>query len=296
MNSGALDRELVRQYLLGRLDDQAELENKVSDEIFLNDAAMEIVVSLEDEIIEDYVEGKLDSAERQSVEEYFLRPPERRERLRFYRLLQNHLATGQADPARSEYTLPAGRADLGWIQAARNAFPSWGARLVVFSQAAALVALCIFGWTFRSGVHRKEALFESELALEKARSAQLETQVSQMQPPLQILTLVHSRLRSDAGAHAPGQLSMKPSTRRILVEIALTGSVAGSYSVRLEMRQTEQPIWTAKLLPLVSSSGDARLLFELPPQLAQAGSYSLVVSSDDSGTDKGKYYDFDVER
>jgi len=289
--SGALNRETVRRYLLGRLDDQEELENKVSDDIFLNDASSEMIDSIEEEIIEDYAEGRLDSADRKSVEEYFLRSPGRREKLRFYKILRYHFETKEEQVTSREYVLPVRSADTRRFQVAGKAFPSWGARLLLFGQAAALLAFCILGWTYVSGVRQKQTGFESQLAQEKARSARMATQLSQLQPPIQILTLVSDRSR---GAEQLPPLEIKPATQRIIVEIALTGSGPGSYSVRLESRQAREPIWTAKLLPLFSPSGDARLVFDLPAKGLQAGSYSLVVSSDSSVTGGGRYYDFEV--
>src|SRR5262245_47961569 len=95
MNSGVIDREVVRQYLLGRLDDNEEIEARVSDQIFFEGEASKIVDEIEDEIIEEYEERRLDSADRKAVEEYFLRSSERRQKLRFYRILQQHLAAKQ---------------------------------------------------------------------------------------------------------------------------------------------------------------------------------------------------------
>src|SRR2546426_7793136 len=71
------DLNLVRQYLLGRLDEQADLEDNVSDGILFNDEMTDIVDSIEDEIIEEYMEGSLDSVDREAVDKYFLQPPER---------------------------------------------------------------------------------------------------------------------------------------------------------------------------------------------------------------------------
>ena len=87
------DRNLVRQYLLGKLDEQAELEDNLSDGILFNDEMTDIVDSVEDEIIEEYLEGSLDSADRDAVDKYFLQPPECKEKLRFAKLLRRHFDT-----------------------------------------------------------------------------------------------------------------------------------------------------------------------------------------------------------
>ncbi len=95
MNSSLPDRRVIREYLLGRLDEQEELESNLSEEILFSDELSEMVESIEDEIIEEYLDGALDSADKNAVDEYFLRPPERKEKLRFARLLRHHFETKQ---------------------------------------------------------------------------------------------------------------------------------------------------------------------------------------------------------
>ncbi|SRR6266550_395405 len=74
MKSNLPDRGLVREYLLGRLDDKKEIEDHLSDGILFNDELFEKVESIEDEIIEEFLDGTLNSADKKAVDEYFLRP------------------------------------------------------------------------------------------------------------------------------------------------------------------------------------------------------------------------------
>src|SRR6266581_9580114 len=88
------DRNLIRQYLLGRLDEQRELEEQLSDGILNNDEAMiDIVDSVEDEIIEDYLGGSLNAEHKKAVEKYFLQPPQRQAKLRFAQLFEHYFET-----------------------------------------------------------------------------------------------------------------------------------------------------------------------------------------------------------
>src|SRR5215467_6703506 len=96
MKSNLPDPSLIREYLLGRLDNEKELEGQLSHDIFSNDELAEMVESIEEEIIEDFLDGTLDAADKEAVNTYFLRPPERREKLRFAKLLKNHFE-GQAE-------------------------------------------------------------------------------------------------------------------------------------------------------------------------------------------------------
>jgi len=88
------DRNLIRQYLLGRLDEQRELEEQLSDGILNNDEAMiDIVDSVEDEIIEEYIGGSRNAEHKEAVDKYFLRPPQRQEKLRSAQLLEHYFET-----------------------------------------------------------------------------------------------------------------------------------------------------------------------------------------------------------
>ena len=86
------DRNLMRDYLLGKLDEQTELEDKLSDDILNNnnEEISDIVDSIEDQIIEGYLEGTLNLADTDAVDKYFLQPPQRREKLRFAQILKHY--------------------------------------------------------------------------------------------------------------------------------------------------------------------------------------------------------------
>jgi hypothetical protein len=107
------------------------------------------------------------------------------------------------------------------------------------------------------------------------------------------LTLVADRSRGD-DSQIP-HIEIKPSTRRIIVDIALQGHSPGPFNVHLETKAGNGPIWSARLLPLVSSSGDSRLVFDLPVQGMESDVYSFLVSSALPGSGSGKHYDFRVD-
>jgi len=79
------------------------------------------------------------------------------------------------------------------------------------------------------------------------------------------------------------------------VDIALQGTSSGSYDVLLETQGGKGPMWSARLLLLVSASGDARLVFDLPARGVESDVYSFVVSSTLPGAGRSKHYDFQVK-
>jgi hypothetical protein len=107
------------------------------------------------------------------------------------------------------------------------------------------------------------------------------------------LTLVADRSRG-AEALIP-QIDLRSSMQRVLVEIALQHAGSGPYDVRLESKTGANPIWSAKLLPIISSTGDARLVFDLPARTFQSDIYSFAVSSISTAGANTKHYDFQVK-
>jgi anti-sigma factor RsiW len=293
MKSDVPDRGLVREYLLGRLDDKKELEEQLSRGICVNDDLSEMVESIEEEIIEDFLDGGLDPADKDAVDGYFLRPPERKEKLRFARVLRDHLEL-RPDLVNAR-TETFGSANVR-PESIDYRSPHFGhSHLRNYGGLAALVLLTVAGLIYISGIRKNQARLEGQLAQEREQSAIVakEAQVSQVaQASMVALTLVSDRSRGDS-TQIPN-IEIKPSAQRIVVEIALPGRSPGPFDVMLEARGKNQPIWAARLLPLVSASGDARLVFDVPAQGVASDVYSFVVSSSLPGSGRPKHYDFRI--
>lgn len=294
MKSETIDRQTLRQYLLGRLDAAEEMESKISDEIFQNDHLAEIADSVEDEIIEEYAEGSLDPADRKSVEEYFLCSPERKAKLQFFRTVQSHFETAAANEIEPGTDMVhAVRHAEGRFRIAEAMRFRWHS-VLIWGQVAVLVAICVIGISYVSGIRKQRNLLEADLTRERVRSASLASNLAQLQPSTVGLTLASDRSRA-AGVQLP-DVELRPSTQRITVEIALTGAGARKYSVYLDSQEGAAPLWSAKLLPITSPSGDARLVFDLPAQCLKAGVNSIVISQEIPGSNSLKYYDFEVRK
>jgi hypothetical protein len=290
MKSDVPDRKLVREYLLGRLDDKKELEEQLSREICVNDDLSEMVESIEEEIIEDFLDGGLDPADKDAVDGYFLRPSERKEKLRFAQILRHHLEQRQdlANTRRETF----GSANVR-PEGIDYRSPHFGhSHLRNYGELAALVVLVVAGVIYVSGIRKNQARLEGQLAQEREQSAAV-TKVAQVsQASMVALTLVSDRSRGDS-TQIPN-IEIRPSAQRIVVEIALPGRSPGPFDVMLEARGKNQPIWAARLLPLVSASGDARLVFDIPAQGVASDVYSFVVSSSLPGSGRPKHYDFRI--
>lgn len=266
---------VVRQYLLGRLDEQGEQESALSEQILFNDDLAELVELVEDEIIDEYLDGVLDPTDRKDVEGYFLRPPERKEKLRFARILRGYLNT------RPHLTV-------------NQAVIPWGTRLRPYWSAAALILLAIISATYIFRIRQKEASLEAQLAEERAHVVAPASRIPQDELAVAVLTLTEGNTRGSGNRIE--HIEITHSTRRLLVEISLPGDASIPYDVRLgsnESNETNGIIWSTRLLPLVSHDG-ARLLFDLPDKQLKSGSYFFAVSSGDDPGTQPKYYDFEM--
>ena len=292
--TGNPDRGLLREYLLGRLDDDEAAELKISESILLDEELAEVAESVEDEILEEYVDGTLRFADRKAVEEYFLRPPERLRKLRFIETMERHFA-GKPQPALEDEVLltkerpqaiQPGRGDLDRVA-------WWKAPVWAYGQVAAVILFGVAAASYVAVINHKETVLQQDLVQEKVRSSALMQQANQLQPPIVVLSLVASRPRGARQEEMPG-LDIKPSTERILIEVEAEHLEAGAYKVELEVQGREAPIWEATLLPIVSGNGDARLVFDLPAKLLRSGVYSLAVSGA-AGHGETKHYDFEAK-
>jgi len=293
MKSNLPDRSLIRDYLLGRLDNEKDIEERLSHDVCFNDDLSEMVQSTEEEIIEDFLDGTLDSADKNAVSTYFLRPPERKEKLRFATLLRNHFEEPHQLIGTISDTRPSAYTNVVRQSSEYSAPIPWWTHFKTYGQLAAFVILGIGSLLYISVLQKKTTGLESQLAQERVHSASLVKEAPILTSALIPLTLVADRSRGD-DSQIP-HIGIKPSTRRIIVDIALQGHSPGPFNVHLETKAGNGPIWSARLLPLVSSSGDSRLVFDLPVQGMESDVYSFLVSSPLSGSGSGKHFDFRVE-
>lgn len=75
----------LRRYLLGQLSDDAREE--LEQELLTSDETFQELLVLEDELVDEYLGGRISADDRHHFAEYFLISPERQEKLRFARAL-----------------------------------------------------------------------------------------------------------------------------------------------------------------------------------------------------------------
>lgn len=278
MRDDAPTEEIIRQYLLGRLDDQHDRERLLSEQTFLDDELSEKVDSIEEEIIEDYLDGAISVADRIAVEEYFLRPPERKQKLQFARTLRGHFATASAVATKNKAGVPSkpvGTAGASGFHVLPRKDRSY--YRIYFEIAAAvliIVPLLIYATAVRHRLEsqldvarREQAQMQGELERERKHSTDMEARL-QAVPPVN-LAFPRGQFRG-----APKTVEIKSWTQRIRVEIELPKKSSANYDVHLELK-TGQIIWSQT--GLAAASGELR--FDIPATAVASGEYCIVVDS-----------------
>ena len=268
--------ETIREYLLGRLNGQPDLESQLSQQMLSDDELSEIVDSIEDEIIEDYLDGTVAPADRRAIEEYFLGPAERQQKLQLARLLRNHFHVGGSVLEKKKmHALPRSMPNEGaGVPGSSQHF-----RFRTYLEVAAVVLLIALGLAYTSGIHhqvqsqldasnRDQMQLKNELAQARERSSNLEKELQEARPAL--LTFLGPVFRGDA--HVP-VVEIRSWTKQVKVEIGVPHA-SGSYDVRLKIAAGKE-VWSGTI-PAASSDG---LRFDLPVQVISEGNYCLVVSS-----------------
>ncbi len=94
-----LEQELyLKSYLLGDLN--PEEQERLEKRLMMDTAAIEELRCMEDELIEDYLEGTLPGHERERFENFFLAAPERKQKLSFSKSLKRYVAAHQPEKSR----------------------------------------------------------------------------------------------------------------------------------------------------------------------------------------------------
>jgi hypothetical protein len=268
MDGKLIEEETIRQYLLGTL---AEPElSEIEQELFFNEELSRTADLIEDMIIEQYLDQELDAREGKAFENHFLRPPARRQKLDFARLLKHRLE-------------PPAPSDRFTAREPSVPLPPRPANFVVFVRRYGALAAAV--------VFCASSLYLG-LALQKAK-VQISELTEQVQKPEDShtpvpLSMNYGVKRGHGQLH---QIVILPTTQTIKVDLLLPGRFAELFDVRLlDLRHAEeQEIWSKRGVKPTSSQ---RLTFDIPTQGIRIGTYDIVVSDPASGS--SVRYPFDV--
>ncbi|MCU1264536.1 MAG: hypothetical protein JWM21_854 [Acidobacteria bacterium] len=131
------NENLIRRFLLGELS-HGERE-RVEERLFTDEEFLIQVDAIEDELMDEYRQGRLGARESDGFKQYFLVTHERRERFEFAQIFQQALAESETSRARASSARRAkGDTSTFWIFRRRALAISFAIGLLLFASVAML--------------------------------------------------------------------------------------------------------------------------------------------------------------
>jgi hypothetical protein len=296
MNVTPADESSIRAYLLGKL---AEPESDPVEQKLLTDPDFAKAVDLiEDELIERYLDGRLSATEARLMESHFFRPPERRRKLWFARLLRSYLGSPQERGLQ--------KAQVWMFSQRSGAF--------IGAATAMIVLLCISVWL---GVYsaslrheldsetaknsQSQSAYQQDLAKQRRQIAELEEQIEAYQGQAlsqqvddQRSVLV-SNLRSgiSRGDSDLQQIRLLEGTKWLEAHLSLLDAQGDRF--RATLRDSDgKELWSKDGLKRPKSGG---LVVKIPIQRLSPGDYSILLTAGDQTAESSrKAYYFRLSR
>jgi hypothetical protein len=275
MNHKLPEEDIIRKYLLGILR-EPEL-SVIEQKLLSSEELSETADLIEDEIIEQYLDGDLDERDKKAVETHFLRPPAHREKLRFARLLRYHFETSTAEA-------------LDLLEPIRRQrHPAQLPRFLwTYGGAAAAVLLGVFslylsvaqrGLTAKVVDSQKtQAALQADLAREREHSAMMADELQALQgPSLVMLDLRPGVSRSNGLVE---EITIRPSTRFLRASLLLPQGTPSAALSRVRLEDAEgNEVWSQTGLRPVPVFSRSQVEFYVPAQGFKSGGYDFLVES-----------------
>ena len=310
--------DLITQYLLGSLSEPQRVA--LESECFSDKEKFEEVAAAENDLIDDYLRGKLSPGEHEQFVRHFLASPRRRERVQAARiLLRNISSIGVA--GEGVETRGSGRSSF------LDLFRKPDIRMGWALAGAALLALIVAGvWLFGETSRLRHQLLQArseqsaqlgrqrelelqldaegrqagelsaELASARDQLTALDTQSDQHSSTTSVLSFFLSPGFARGSSGEPQTLTVPAGVQSIKLRITLTRSDYQSYRAIVQTPEGAE-IWKQNIRPVKLRSG-AAVLLQIPASRFTRNDYILkIIGTTATGEveDASSYY-FRVER
>jgi hypothetical protein len=262
----------IREYLLGQLDPHSELVDTIDEQLLADPEFSVFVDVIEDEIIEEYLEGALSSEDSRAVEKHFLRPAERQRKLETARLLSRYLEA----ESRKVKAKPPARSLFRMIRI--------GQALPTFRTCVEIAASLVFVISSLTLLNQRHELniaireISQQLGQERERLAvanqQLQSALQPMQPGIAMINLVRPGLQR--GESELPEVKVSSATKTLHVEVALLSRTSGKYHVQL--RHTGRAVWSQDGVDAAAVPGGAILKVDIPADVLSQGASELAIT------------------
>ena len=257
MSEEAVTDPLLRKFLLGKVTDD---ERQRVESLFLTDSDVkERILAIEEELIDDYLEGRLTTADREQFLLQYGQTPDEQRKLRITQSIKEWAVAESEQPVHTE--ISASSSGTWWRLGPTSVIPLALAAVV-------LIVAAFWLWSLNQQRNRRLAI-EQELA-------QLNSPSSLREVPSQILSLELSPITVRSGEQ---QNEIKPNADIRLVELRLPWVQKERYSTyQAEIRRVagDESLTVSNL----QSQGDREyaIRLRLPVHMLRRGQYQIKLS------------------
>ena len=194
MKQRADSEKLMIRYLLGDVPEDEQI--RIEERFFTDDEYFEQLLALEDDLIDDYVNGELTDREREQFEEYFLAPPTRRQRVEF---AKTFMRAGSLLPL-AEIAMP-GEARPEPVPWWRNVMVFWRAQSLPrrFALAASVVLVLGGSWLIVDTMRLRNQVeqLQPERVKSQRREQELLQQIARLSQESERVTELSAQLKRE---------------------------------------------------------------------------------------------------
>ena len=291
-----VDERQICQYLLGKLG--VEEQQRFEEQLMTQESLFDELMVLEDELIDEYLQGTLSPVDRADFERHFLATPERQQKLQFAQALRKHVAAAalQQSPA------PLSRPSFwqSFLALVRAQSPSFRYGFQAALSAVIVAGLWMGGTTWRlstqvaqtrsqrSVSEEREQLVRQQLEEQRRRSQELEQQLvlaqargqGQKPPETSLSRLVATLVLTPGVVRDSGssnRLTISPDTLLVTLRLELADHAYETYRAVLQDDGGSEVLTRNKLKP-ERSGPNQFVVFTLPAKDLPTDDYLLKLS------------------
>lgn len=329
------DEKLIRQYLLGELDEQVLAQ--VEARLMTDDEFDSQVQLIEDELVEEYVCDELNEEERRKFEHMFLATAAGRQKVEFTTAFRAYLEQPpKPDIIPTPSNIPVLKNSLRNLLAA---FWMYHRAFATFALATFVVLLGVSIWSvIRTGrletqldaLQAQQTALQAETTDLKQQRDQAKAETTRLQRDVQAINEEKSKLTEEVASlkkpekkidesAAPGDsvyvlalspggerssseakttAALTPDTKTLRLDLKVTEDIFKSFRAKLSKRDSDKVLRT--LFPSQTQKGvsETRVILQLPTARLDDGEYKIDLSGTDSNgkTDSIDKYFFSVQK
>ena len=250
MNIETSESKSIKKYLLGQAAeaDSLQLEERlISDETFFNELSI-----AEDELVDEYLGGKLSETDRNNFEEHFLSAAERQRKLRFARSLKKYVNIHAGDTNASAQASDPVLASSQPVKSSTFPFFAFRNPLLGYSLAAAVVLAALVGTWYL-----------------------LKTMSNTGDPgKVFVATLTPGLIRD---SQTDNKITIPSDAHTVRLQLLLTQDAYRAFEAVVQ-DSTGQTITTKQNLPIQSANGQLVVFVDIPSNVLRPGDYRVKLT------------------